>query len=119
MCVSKLAAFIRIQRGMDPPEDHRGAARTRRAADLVATQRIAGVDADADDVTTLDRARVEPFEHLVGQPRHTVLARRRAGEDEQPSRRDHRNAKRLIRWIHEMHGHGHARWAEPRPLSSG
>ena len=63
---AELVGFLGIERGVDAAEDHRGAGRLGGAADLVAAQRVAGVDADADDVTRLDRREVERLERFVG-----------------------------------------------------
>src|SRR5687768_10919899 len=43
------------------------------AADFVSAQGIACVDADADDVTSGDRGRIELFEGLIGDERVAIL----------------------------------------------
>ena len=50
-----LEDLVREERGVNAAEDDPGAALARQAADLVAAPRVAGVDADADDVTLGDR----------------------------------------------------------------
>ena len=52
-----LARFVRVERGVNAAEDDRRATLAREAADLIAAQRVRGVDADADDIARFDLAR--------------------------------------------------------------
>ena len=49
-----LVGFVREERGVNAAEDDPGAALARHPADFVAAQRIARMDADADDVARGD-----------------------------------------------------------------
>ena len=53
MRASELPRLVRIQRGVDPSEHDGCTSRSRLRADLVATQGVAGMDPDADDVSRL------------------------------------------------------------------
>ena len=75
------------------------------ASELVAAQRIAGVDADADDVARLHALQIERLERLVDDLRRAVAFRRRRREDVQPARRDDRRAERQVARIDEMDAH--------------
>ena len=53
--------LFRKQRRVDAAEDDPGAPLAREPADFVAAERIAGVDADADDVARLRCSRDRAF----------------------------------------------------------
>ena len=74
-----------------------------RPADLVAAQRIAGMDADADDVAGVEGAEIERLERFVGDDRVAELARGRGGDDVEPARRDDADAEGDVARIDEMH----------------
>ncbi len=63
---AEIARFLRKQRGMDAAVDDGGAARADQRPDLVAAERVTGVNADADDVAGPDRIDVERLERFVG-----------------------------------------------------
>ena len=54
---------------MNAAEDDPGAALARQPADLVAAQRVAGVDADADDVARRELRGVDGVERFVHEVR--------------------------------------------------
>ena len=56
---AELQRLIRIKRRVDAAVDNLRAALARQAADLVAAQGVAAVDADADNVAGLNRIRVQ------------------------------------------------------------
>ena len=66
---------------MNATEHDRGAAAACQRADLVATQGVARVNADADDITLLDRVGIERAEGLVGDQRIAVELGCRRGEN--------------------------------------
>ena len=65
---TELARLVWKERRMDAAVYDIRACRTCRGADLVAAERVAGMDADADDVARRDGRGVEAFERLVDQP---------------------------------------------------
>ena len=65
--VSTLEAFLREEGGVDSAVDDGGSALTGDASHLIAAKRIAGVDADADNIADSYRFRVDLFERLVDQ----------------------------------------------------
>ena len=102
---TNVARFIGIEGRVDSSIHNVGASLAGGSADLVAPECVACVDADADDVTRLDRVEVERLERFVDESRLSVQRRRRRREDIQPSRRDDANAKRDVAWIDKVDGH--------------
>ena len=102
---AEIVRLVRKERCVDAAEYDLGPALTRGAPDLVATQRIARVDADADDVARLHLLRVERLERLVADDGIPEARRRRGREHEEPARRDDGGAERDVAWVHEKHAH--------------
>ena len=65
MRLAVLAGFVRIERGVDAAEDDERARCARQPANRVATQRVGGVDADADHVARPTVVEIERLEGLV------------------------------------------------------
>jgi hypothetical protein len=65
---AKAVCLVRVQAGMNPTEDHGCASSACGGADLVAPKRIAGMNADADDIARLDGVDVERHQGFVGDP---------------------------------------------------
>ena len=93
MRAAETVRLFGIKRRVDAAEDHRRTSRPRDHADFVAAKRVAGVNADADDVARLHAAQIEGLEGFVCDLRATKRRRSRPGEDEQPPRGDHANAE--------------------------
>ncbi len=91
---------------MNAAVDDPCAAFAGHAADLVSAQRIAGVDADADDVAGLDGGGVDRFERLVNEDGVAGNLWRGGGKDEKPARGDDSGAKGVVAGIYEMNAHG-------------
>ena len=102
---AELVGFLGVEGGVDAAEDHVCARGARGPADLVAPQRVAGMDADADDVARLDRREVELLERLVGDQRVAEFLGRGSGDDEQPARSDDAHAEGDVARIDEMNLH--------------
>ena len=81
------------------------ATRARVPADFVAAERVAGMNADADDVAGLDRCRIEKCQGFVDQYGIAVAFGRGAGQDVQPARRDDGGAERDMAGIDQMNFH--------------
>src|SRR5918995_1951092 len=76
MAAAEIPCLFGIERRVNAPiHDHRTAF-PRNAANFVPTQGVACVDADADDVTGVDRGWVELFEGLVSDERVAIFGRR-------------------------------------------
>src|SRR6185369_3102702 len=71
-------------------------------AEVIASQRVAGMNADADDVARGDRRDVERLERLVHDLRVAPPLAGGGGQDVQPARRDHRDAEGLRTGVDEM-----------------
>ena len=96
--------LVRIQRGVNAAEHDPGAAFARDAADLVAAQRVAGVDADADDVAGLDRCGIEHFQRFVRNERDRRTVRGvAAARTYKPTGRDDTDAERQMAGIDQVH----------------
>ncbi len=65
--LAALEGFFGKERGVDAAVDDPGSALAGHAADLVAAQGVAGVDADADDVAGLDGVGDDLLERLVDE----------------------------------------------------
>jgi hypothetical protein len=83
------ADFIRVQRGVDTAIGDERPAFAREASQVVATECVAGVNADPDDVTGRDRLQIERVNRLVDDQGCTVVFRCRRGQYVKPSRRNH------------------------------
>ena len=75
MRATEVARLVGIQRGVNAAEHDIGASGSRRGTELVAAQGVAGMDADADDVTLVDDGRVEGLERFVDERGRPVLGR--------------------------------------------
>ena len=65
--VAALKGFFGVEGGVDAAVDDPGSALAGDAADFVAAQGVAGVDADADNVAGLDGFGGDLFERLVDE----------------------------------------------------
>ena len=65
--LAALERLLRKQRGVNAAVHDPGAALAGHAADLVAAQRVAGVDADADDVAGRDCRWIDRLERFVDE----------------------------------------------------
>ena len=87
---------------MDAAKDHERAAGTGEFADRVAAQGVAGVNADADNVSRLDRGRIERFEGFVAKNGIAELWGSGGSQDKQPTGSDDGGSKCSIARIDEM-----------------
>ncbi len=102
---AQLMRLFRKQCGMNSAEHH---LRTRFAcqfADLVAAERVPGVNPDADDIARGDRRRVERLQRFVRDQWIPVAARRGLGEHVQPARGDDAGAEGNVARIDQMDVH--------------
>src|SRR5439155_19681870 len=106
------------QRGVDTAKDHPRAALTREPADLVPAPRVAGVNSNPDHIATRDRRDVDPLERFIDDARIAPFGAGGCGEDVQPARCNHRNAKRYVTRIDQMDATVHEHLvcdADPEP----
>src|SRR5439155_21311048 len=94
--------FVRKQRGMNAAEDDPGTALAHLASDLVTAERVAGMNADADDVARANRVEIDRIERFVDDDRIAPAAAGRRREDVEPARRNHGDAERFHTRIDEM-----------------
>jgi len=63
--VAKIAGLLREERRVDTAVDHGGTRLPGHATNLISAERVAGVDADTDDVPRVDRVGIRPLERFV------------------------------------------------------
>ena len=90
---------------MNAAKHHIRAALSRFAPDLVPAQRVAGVNADADDVARPDRLVIDVLERFVDDERVAALARSGGRKHIEPARRDDGRAECHVAWIDQMNSH--------------
>ena len=105
MRLSALVAFVRKERGVDPAVDDQAPRARAMLPDLIAAQRVAGMDADADNVAGGNGVRIQRIQRLVDEDRLAIFGRRRRREDEQPSWRDHSRTEGDVTGIDQMYAH--------------
>jgi hypothetical protein len=100
--VAAFEGFFREERGVDATVDDPGSAFTGYAAYFIATEGVAGVDTDADDVAGLDGFGEDLLEGLVDED--GIACGRRCGccKDEEPTRSDDCCPKGIVAGIYEM-----------------
>jgi hypothetical protein len=62
---AEVVRLLWVQRCVNSSERHVRAAAARDLSDLVASQRILGVDTDTDDISLLDAAGIQGSESLI------------------------------------------------------
>src|ERR1700733_5477266 len=105
MGFASFKGFFGEERGVNAAVDDPCSAGAGHAADLVAAQCVAGVDADADDVAGLDGFGDDLFEGLIDEDGVAGDFRCGRGEHEKPSRGDDRGAKGIVRGVYETYTH--------------
>jgi len=93
VCAAKLVCLVWIERGVNPAEYHRSAARPRSCPDLVPAQGISRVDPDPDHVTGSDRVEIERLEGFIDDAWGAVDGWGSRANHEQPARGDDANAE--------------------------
>ena len=106
MRAAELTRFVGIERCVDPAK-HDGRARfAQRGADLVAAQRVPGVDSDPDNVARADDRSIEQLERFVVNAGIAITRGRGARKHEEPAWRDDSDSKRNVTGVHKVNGHG-------------
>src|SRR5262249_27249327 len=97
--------FLWIEGGVNAAEDNIGTPRACHPANIIASQCIRGVDANADDIAALDAAWIHRIERFVNENRVAEGGWGSGGKHIQPTRRNDRNTKRHVAWIDEVNLH--------------
>ncbi len=92
--------FFGIERGVDAPIDDPGAAFAEPAAEGVAAEGVAGVDADAGDVAGLNTAGIDLFERFIPDEWIAEGAGRGGGQDIEPARGDDGSPEGHVAGVH-------------------
>ena len=90
---------------MDSPEHNPGAPLACRAAHLVSSQGVAGMNANAHDVAWLNAFQIEVFQSLIADFGIPERLGRRRGQHIKPSWRDDCSSEGGIAWINEVNVH--------------
>ena len=104
----RAAELVRLfwkEGGVDATEHDVRADLPGRDADLVASESVTCVDADADDIPGRDDRGVEAFERLVDQQWRAERLWRRRCQDIQPAWRDDADAERYVTRVDEVDVH--------------
>jgi hypothetical protein len=101
--------FFGIQRRVDAAKHDVCAASARLLSDAIAIHRVAGMNADADDIARRDGRGIPRLERFVRDDRVAVLLGRRRRKHEQPPGRDDPNAKSQGARVNEVHLHSDSR----------
>jgi hypothetical protein len=100
--VSAFEGFFGEEGGVDAAVDDPGSALAGDAADFVAAEGVAGVDADADDVAGLDGFGDDLFDGFVDEDGVACGGGCGGGEDEEPTGGDDGGAKGVVAGIYKM-----------------
>ena len=95
--------LFREQRRMDAAKDDPRTTFARETADLVAAQRIAGMNPDADDVARMDGRGIQHFQGFVRDEGIAILTRCRGREHVEPPWGNDTDAKRQVAWVDQMY----------------
>ena len=85
---------------MPPNTTH--APRSRKRADRISAQRIAGVNADADHIAGLDPVEIERLESLIADLRIAEMVWSRRCQDIQPARSDDGRPEGHVARVNQM-----------------
>src|SRR5579864_5998627 len=102
MRVSELMRLLGIESRVDAAKDHPGAPAPRQLPNLVPTQRIAGVNANSNNITGMNSERLERLQGFIYKVRASVRIGSGSGQHIQPPRRYDRRPKRHIARIDQM-----------------
>src|SRR5579871_1813761 len=102
VCTSQLASLFRIKRCMNPPENDVRSPLTSDLSNFVAPKGIRGVDADANDIATLDDSYIHGGKRFVDQNRIAGGPRGRAGEHIEPAGRNDCRPERDVARIYKV-----------------
>src|SRR4051812_25284048 len=105
MRAAEFQSLLRVQRCVYPSVDDPRSPIARHSAQLVATQGIAGVDADSDYVTWLNIVRIELLQRFVPQQRIAIFGRCCRRNHEHPARRDNSSSKGRVTWVDQVNIH--------------
>src|ERR1051325_3149911 len=100
MGATEIVRLVWIQRGMYSAKDDRCTPGSRRSADLVPAQRIAGMNPDTNDVTRLDGVEIERLQRFIDNVRRTVRGGCCCAEYEEPARCNDADAEREMAGVH-------------------
>src|SRR5579859_1412431 len=102
---AQFSRFFRIQRGMDAAKDHVSATVARNFAEFIAAQSVAGVDADAYNITRSDAQRISGGKRFIHKNWGAINKWGGRCQYVEPSRCNDRRAKRDVARIDQMDFH--------------
>ena len=107
MGAPELERLVRIEAGVDAPENHMRPAFAGHASHFVATQRISTMDPDADRISRANLRAGDWRERFVNERRVSKGTRGGSGKYVKPSGRNDAHAKRQVVRIDEMYAQGY------------
>jgi hypothetical protein len=103
---AELCRLFRKERRVNAAVHDPRASLAREASDFVATQRVPGVNPDADHVARRNRFRIDVRDRFVDDQRVAPRCTGGGREDVEPARRDDRDAERHVTGVDQMDTHG-------------
>jgi hypothetical protein len=97
--------FFGKEGGVNAAVDDPCSAGAGHAADGVSAESVAGVDADADDVSGVDALGSDLLEGFIDEDWVACAARGGGSEDEEPSRGDYGRAKGIVAGVDQVDTH--------------
>ena len=105
MRAAPFVCFVGVKRGVNPAVDDPRSTLARLEAKVVTDERITGMDADADNITRLERVWIERLENFVGQDRIAPLGWGRRREDIEPARGDESGPEGKVTRVDDVYPH--------------
>jgi hypothetical protein len=105
MCTTKLVRFGWVEGRVDASEHHVRATIASYFPDLVTAKCIRRVDADADNISSLNVEWVHGIQSFIDQGGITKARRCCRGQDIQPARSNDSCSEGHFAWINKMNAH--------------
>ena len=102
VCASEIVRLLRIKSCVNSTEHHKCALLSSQPANLIATQRISGMDSNSNNVAGRNAFGIEGFQSFVNDHRIAKAGGSSSGEYIEPARRDHPNTEGLVTRINEI-----------------
>jgi hypothetical protein len=99
---SDFLRLLREKRGVNSTENYKGALLASQSADLIATQRIGGVNSNSNNIPGLNALEVDLFQGFINDYRIAKALRGSSGEHKEPAWGDDADAKGPITGIDQM-----------------
>lgn len=102
MCASEFVSLLRIKCCVNSTEDHKCPLFASQPADFIATQRIAGVNSNSNNIPSCNTSDIQLLQCFVNDYRIAKAGGCSSGEHIEPARRDNANAEGPVTRIDEV-----------------